>query len=48
VLKADANGVEQAMAKAFARGGVKSHAYRAPIASAGVKVLGGDEELAAA
>jgi homoserine kinase len=47
-LEANANAVAQAMAEAFARAGLKAHAYRAPIASAGVKVLGADEELAAA
>jgi homoserine kinase len=47
-LEADADHVERAMIEAFAKGGVGAHAYRAPIASAGVKVLGADEELVAA
>ena len=47
-MDADADAVEQAMTGAFAGADVKTRAYRAPIASAGVKVLGSDEELVAA
>ena len=47
-LEADADQVERAMAEAFAKAGIGARAYRAPIASTGVKVLGTDEELVAA
>jgi homoserine kinase len=47
-LEPEADAVESAMRGAFSLAGVETTAYRAPIASAGVKVLGADEELAAA
>lgn len=47
-LEADADAVKQAMAAAFAKAGVEARAYRAPVASEGVRVLGADEALAAA
>lgn len=47
-LETDAALVEKAMTQAFAGAQVAARAYRAPITSAGVKVLGSDEELAAA
>lgn len=47
-LEADADAVEEAMGAAFASAGIKARAYRAPVASAGVRVLGADEALAAA
>ena len=47
-LEADADAVEKAMSEAFASAQMKARAYRAPMASAGVKVLGSDEELVAA
>lgn len=46
--EAKTDAVESAMREAFTLAGVDAKAYRAPIASAGVKVLGADEELAAA
>ncbi len=45
---ANADAVEHAMAAAFAKAGLEARAYRAPIASAGAKVLSADEALAAA
>jgi homoserine kinase len=47
-VKAEADAVEQAMSAAFAQAGVAARAYRAPAASAGVKVLGAGEALVAA
>jgi homoserine kinase len=44
----DADAVEDAMAEAFANAGLAARAYRAPISSAGVTVLGADEALVAA
>jgi homoserine kinase len=44
---AKADAVEQAMSAAFAESGVAAHAYRAPVASEGVKVIGAGETLAA-
>lgn len=45
---ADAESVEQAMAAAFAKAGVGARAYRAPVASEGVKVAAAGETLVAA
>jgi homoserine kinase len=42
-----AEAVEQAMSAAFAASGVAAEAYRAPVASEGVKVIGAGETLAA-
>lgn len=47
-LEADSDPVERAMTEAFAAAKVAARAYRAPIMSEGVKVLGSDEELVAA
>lgn len=47
-LETDADTVEQAMSEAFARAGVGACAYRAPVASQGVRVLASDETLVAA
>jgi homoserine kinase len=47
-LEADADAVEQAMLEAFANAGLEARAYRAPVASQGVRVLGADEALVAA
>jgi homoserine kinase len=47
-LEADADAVEEAMAGAFAEAGVEARAYRAPVASEGVRVAGADETLVAA
>jgi homoserine kinase len=47
-LEADADAVERAMSAAFADTGVAARAYRAPVASDGVRVLGADEALVAA
>ena len=47
-LEPNADAVEWAMREAFTVAGIDATAYRAPIASPGVKVLGADEELAAA
>lgn len=47
-LEADADLVERAMTQAFAGAKVTARAYRAPIMSEGVKVLGSGEELVAA
>jgi homoserine kinase len=47
-LEADADAVEQAMADAFASVGMEARAYRAPVASEGVRVAGADEALVAA
>ncbi len=44
----DADAVEQAMAAAFAAAGMAAKAYRAPIASAGVKLFADGEALVAA
>jgi homoserine kinase len=44
----DANAVEKAMSAAFATAGVSARAYRAPVASEGVKVVAADEALVAA
>lgn len=46
--EADADPVEQAMAAAFAEAGVGARAYRAPVASEGVKVAAAGETLVAA
>jgi homoserine kinase len=46
-VSAKAEAVEQAMSAAFAGSGVAAHAYRAPVASEGVKVIGAGETLAA-
>jgi homoserine kinase len=48
VLEKDADTVEQAMAAAFAAAGIEARAYRAPVASEGVRVSGADEALVAA
>ena len=47
-LDADASVVEQAMLEAFAKAGLGARAYRAPVSSEGVRVLGADEALVAA
>lgn len=47
-LEADASVVEQAMLEAFAKAGLGARAYRAPVSSEGVRVLGADEALVAA
>jgi homoserine kinase len=47
-LEADADAVEQVMLEAFARAGLAARAYRAPVSSEGVRVLGADEALVAA
>jgi len=47
-LEQHADAVEQAMATAFGAAGVEARAYRAPVASEGVRVAGTDEALAAA
>lgn len=47
-LEADANAVEQAMGEAFAQAGMSARAYRAPLTSAGAKIVATDEALAAA
>jgi homoserine kinase len=47
-VSAKAEAVEQAMSAAFAGSGVAAHAYRAPVASEGVKVIGAGETLVAA
>jgi homoserine kinase len=47
-LEADADAVELAMSSAFASGGVAARAYRAPVASEGVRVMAADEGLVAA
>ena len=44
----DADAVEGALSKAFAEAGLPARAYRAPVASSGVKVCYTDEALAAA
>lgn len=46
-LKTDADAVEQAMARAFAEAGIDAKAYRAPIASGGVRVSREGEAVAA-
>jgi homoserine kinase len=46
-VSAKAEAVEQAMSAAFAESGVAADAYRAPVASEGVKVIGAGETLAA-
>jgi homoserine kinase len=46
-LAADADAVEQAMARAFAQGGIAARAYRAAVGSAGVRVARAGEQLAA-
>ena len=43
-----AEAVERAMAAAFAEAGIAADAYRAAVASEGVRVVGADEELVAA
>ena len=43
-----ADAVEDAMARAFQRAGIEANAYRAPIASSGVRVFGADDALVAA
>ena len=47
-LEKDADAVERAMADAFSAASVEARCYRAPLDSAGVKILTSDEELAAA
>jgi len=47
-LAADADAVEQVMLEAFAKAGLAARAYRAPVSSEGVRVLGADEALVAA
>jgi homoserine kinase len=47
-VSAKADAVEQAMFAAFAQSGMAADAYRAPIASEGVKVVGAGETLVAA
>lgn len=47
-LEKDVDAVEQAMAAAFSAASMEARCYRAPLDSAGVKVLASDEELAAA
>jgi homoserine kinase len=47
-LDADADAVEQVMLEAFAKAGLAARAYRAPVSSEGVRVLGADEALVAA
>jgi hypothetical protein len=47
-LEADAQKVETAMAGAFAAAQLSAKAYRAPVASEGVKVIAVSEELVAA
>lgn len=44
----NADAVEQVMSAAFANAGVSARAYRAPVASEGVRVLGANEALVAA
>jgi homoserine kinase len=46
-VSAKAEAVEHAMSAAFAQSGVAADAYRAPVASEGVKVIGAGETLAA-
>jgi homoserine kinase len=48
VLESQADAVQRAMSAAFADAGVSATAYRAPVASAGVKVGAADETLVAA
>jgi homoserine kinase len=47
-VSAEADGVEQAMSAAFAGSGMAADAYRAPVASEGVKLLGAGARLVAA
>lgn len=47
-LAADADAVEQVMLEAFTKAGLAARAYRAPVSSEGVRVLGADEALVAA
>jgi homoserine kinase len=47
-LEENAEAVELAMSAAFAKAGVDARAYRAPVRSEGVRVLGADEALVAA
>jgi len=47
-LEADADKVEGVMSAAFSNAGVEARAYRAPVASEGVRVLGADEAMVAA
>jgi homoserine kinase len=47
-VEKDADAVEKAMSAAFATAGVSARAYRAPVASEGVKVVAADEALVAA
>ena len=47
-LEVDADAVEQVMLEAFAKTGLGARAYRAPVSSEGVRVLGADEALVAA
>ncbi|SRR5258708_5071976 len=48
VVNGQVEQVEQAMARAFADAGMDARAYRAPVASEGVRVVGVDEALVAA
>ncbi|HXG80264.1 MAG TPA: homoserine kinase, partial [Sphingomicrobium sp.] len=47
-LEMDADAVEHAMSEAFTNTGIGARAYRAPVASEGVRVLGPEEALVAA
>ena len=47
-VEKDADAVERAMSNGFATAGVSARAYRAPVASEGVKVVAADEALVAA
>lgn len=47
-LETDSDAVEKAMSEAFADAGIEARAYRAPVASEGVRLLGADETLEAA
>jgi homoserine kinase len=47
-VEKDADAVEKAMSAAFKTAGLAAHAYRAPVASEGVKVVAADEALVAA
>lgn len=47
-LEANGGAVEEAMTSAFAGAEIEARSYRAPIASAGVRLLGADDELVAA
>ena len=47
-VEADADGVERAMTRAFAEAGIEARAYRAPVDSEGVRIVGEDKALVAA